>query len=86
MISPQVVAMCVSLFGGGADAVGTTTSGGTESIIMAVKAHRDHARKVLGQNTPFKRTPLFAFVQGSARGREGRGRGVGGGERKSECV
>ncbi len=34
--------MCCSLFGGGEEAAGTMTSGGTESIIMAVKTHRDY--------------------------------------------
>ncbi len=38
----EVVAMCCSLFGGGEEAAGTMTSGGTESIIMAVKTHRDY--------------------------------------------
>ena len=31
---------------------GTTTSGGTESIIMAVKTHRDWARDVKGITDP----------------------------------
>ena len=31
---------------------GTTTSGGTESIIMAVKTHRDWAREVKGITNP----------------------------------
>ena len=34
--------MCCALFGGGEEAAGTMTSGGTESIIMAVKTHRDY--------------------------------------------
>ncbi len=37
-----MVAMCCALFGGGEEAAGTMTSGGTESIIMAVKTHRDY--------------------------------------------
>jgi sphinganine-1-phosphate aldolase len=40
----EVVSMVASLLGGDSDAVGSMTSGGTESIIMAVKAARDYAR------------------------------------------
>ncbi len=40
----EVVQMSTSLLNGPADAVGTMTSGGTESILMAVKAARDRAR------------------------------------------
>lgn len=41
----EVVRMAASLLHGGAEAVGTMTSGGTESLLMAVKAARDRARK-----------------------------------------
>jgi sphinganine-1-phosphate aldolase len=41
----EVVRMSATLFGGDGDVVGTMTSGGTESILMAVKAYRDRARK-----------------------------------------
>lgn len=34
------------------DGAGTTTSGGTESIIMAVKTHRDWARDTKGITNP----------------------------------
>jgi len=37
----EVVAMVLSLFSAPVDAVGVTTSGGTESILMALKAYRD---------------------------------------------
>jgi len=40
----EVVRMTVTLFSGDADCCGTMTSGGTESILMAMKAYRDHAR------------------------------------------
>jgi len=40
----EVVSMVASLLGGDSDTVGSMTSGGTESIIMAVKAARDYAR------------------------------------------
>lgn len=41
----EVVRMSAALFGGDDAVVGTMTSGGTESILMAVKAYRDRARK-----------------------------------------
>ncbi|MGE0709049.1 MAG: aspartate aminotransferase family protein [Planctomycetota bacterium] len=40
----EVVGFACAHLGGGPEAVGTFTSGGTESIICAVKAARDHAR------------------------------------------
>ncbi len=40
----EVVSMCAHHLGGGPGTVGNFTSGGTESIILAVKAARDHAR------------------------------------------
>ncbi len=39
----EVVAMTAAMLGGDGDVVGTMTSGGTESIIMAMKAYRDRA-------------------------------------------
>lgn len=56
----ELVAMCLSLYNcplptssvdqnGGA---GTTTSGGTESILMACKAYRDRARAEYGITEP----------------------------------
>jgi sphinganine-1-phosphate aldolase len=41
----QSVRMTVNLFNGDENCVGVLTSGGTESILMAVKAYRDWARK-----------------------------------------
>ena len=41
----EVLAMTASLLGGDANTVGTVTSGGTESLLMAVKTARDWARK-----------------------------------------
>lgn len=40
----EVVAIAAARLGGGPDTVGSFTSGGTESILLAVKAARDHAR------------------------------------------
>ncbi len=43
-LETQVIAMACDLLGGGPSAVGSMTSGGTESILMAVKTYRDRAR------------------------------------------
>jgi len=40
----EVVQMCADLFHGPESTVGTMTSGGTESLLLAVKAYRDRAR------------------------------------------
>ncbi len=40
----EVVAMCASLLGGDANVAGNLTSGGTESLLLAVKTARDWAR------------------------------------------
>lgn len=49
----EVVKMTASLFHGPATACGTMSSGGTESILLAVKAARDRA----GKNKPWIRHP-----------------------------
>jgi glutamate/tyrosine decarboxylase-like PLP-dependent enzyme len=41
----EIVAMTASLLGGDQDTAGSVTSGGTESLLMAVKTARDWARK-----------------------------------------
>ncbi len=41
----EVVQMTAGMLNGGRDTVGTMTSGGTESILLAVKAARDRARR-----------------------------------------
>ncbi|MBW1695681.1 MAG: hypothetical protein JRH18_01550 [Deltaproteobacteria bacterium] len=40
----EIIGMALDLFNGTEDSVGTITSGGTESIFLAVKAARDWAR------------------------------------------
>ena len=47
----EVVAMALDLFRAGPGAVGNMTTGGSESILMAVKAARDHARKQRGDKS-----------------------------------
>ena len=58
----EVVSMTATMLGGddagGDDIVGTLTSGGTESIIMAMKAHRDRA----GITSPEMVLPISAHV------------------------
>lgn len=48
----ECVSMTLHLFHGGPQACGTMTSGGTESILMACKAYRDHARRTRGVAEP----------------------------------
>jgi sphinganine-1-phosphate aldolase len=40
----EILSMLLDLLGGEGDAAGTLTSGGTESILLAMKAYRDRAR------------------------------------------
>jgi sphinganine-1-phosphate aldolase len=56
----EVVAMVIKMFNGGSDACGTTTSGGTESILMAVKTYRDWAKDVKGITSPELVVPVTA--------------------------
>ena len=44
--------MTGNLFHGGPSMVGTMTSGGTESLILAVLAYRGHARETRGVTRP----------------------------------
>jgi glutamate/tyrosine decarboxylase-like PLP-dependent enzyme len=51
-IQSEVVAACTDLFHGGEEAAGFMTSGGTESILMAVKAARERGRAERGITEP----------------------------------
>lgn len=65
----EIVAMCLKLYNAPDGAAGTMTSGGTESIIMAVKTYRDWARKVKGITEPEMVVPASAhaaFDKGAA--------------------
>jgi glutamate/tyrosine decarboxylase-like PLP-dependent enzyme len=42
-LEAEIVAMTADMLGGGDDVAGVVSSGGTESIMLAVKAHRDRA-------------------------------------------
>jgi sphinganine-1-phosphate aldolase len=55
----DVVRMTASMLNGGPEAVGTMTSGGTESILLAVKAARDRARK----RRPWIRSPEMVLPE-----------------------
>ena len=51
-IQSEVVEACADLFHGAPDAAGFMTSGGTESVLMAVKAARERARTERGITEP----------------------------------
>lgn len=56
----EVVSMSAALMHGDDDVAGTMTSGGTESIMMAVKAARDFAKKTKGITKPELLVPCTA--------------------------
>lgn len=56
----EVVGLAAELFHGGADAAGTLTSGGSESILMAVKSVRERFRAEKGITAPEMVLPLSA--------------------------
>jgi sphinganine-1-phosphate aldolase len=59
----DVVAMAISHLGGGAEAVGNFTTGGTESVLLAVKTARDHFRaKHPGRGRPQMVLPVTAHA------------------------
>eukprot|EP00698_Gefionella_okellyi_P006559 TRINITY_DN15891_c0_g1_i1.p1 TRINITY_DN15891_c0_g1~~TRINITY_DN15891_c0_g1_i1.p1 ORF type:complete len:559 (+),score=141.18 TRINITY_DN15891_c0_g1_i1:46-1722(+) len=58
----EVVRMTVNMLHGDAEACGTMTSGGTESILMACKAYRDWGRAVKG----IKRAEIICCVSAHA--------------------
>ncbi|KAF7985068.1 hypothetical protein HWV62_8929 [Athelia sp. TMB] len=64
----EIVSMCLRMYNN-PDGAGVTTSGGTESIIMAVKTYRDWARAVKGITAPEMVIPVSAhaaFDKGAA--------------------
>jgi len=48
----EIVAMVLKMYRAPEGAAGAMTSGGTESIVMAVKTYRDWARAVKGITEP----------------------------------
>ena len=57
----EVVSMCLRMYNNPTGA-GTMTSGGTESIVMSVKTHRDWARDVKGITEPELLVSFFRIV------------------------
>ncbi|EPQ57117.1 PLP-dependent transferase [Gloeophyllum trabeum ATCC 11539] len=57
----EIVAMCLRMYNN-PDGAGTTTSGGTESIVMAVKTHREWARLEKGITEPEMVVPESAHA------------------------
>jgi len=60
-LEAEIVAMTAAMLHGDA-AVGTVTSGGTESILLAMKAYRDHARHRRGITRPQMVVPQTAHA------------------------
>ena len=58
----EVVRMVAEMYCGDEHVVGCITSGGTESIVMAVKAYRDWARDSRGIRRPEMVVPITAHV------------------------
>ncbi|KAK4322607.1 hypothetical protein Pmani_006638 [Petrolisthes manimaculis] len=58
----EVVRMCCTLFHGDHNTCGCMTTGGTESIIMALKAYRDYAINVRGISSPEILVPVSAHA------------------------
>jgi len=58
----EIVSMVLRMFNGDENSCGTTTSGGTESILMACKAMRDWGREVKGIKQPEMVIPVTAHA------------------------
>lgn len=58
----EIVRMTINLFNGDEDCCGVVTSGGTESIVLAVKAYRDYALEVRGIRKPELVAPVTAHA------------------------
>ncbi len=58
----EIVAMTATMLGGGSGVCGTVTSGGTESILLAMKTYRDWARERRGIRYPEVIVPRTAHA------------------------
>ena len=58
----EIVAMCLRMYNAPPNAAGTTSSGGTESILLACKAYRDWAYTERGVTEPEMIIPLSAHA------------------------
>ncbi|KAJ3101100.1 hypothetical protein HDU96_010129, partial [Phlyctochytrium bullatum] len=64
----EVVSMCLNMFNAPEGACGTVTSGGTESLLMAIKTYRDMARRLRNVTEPEMVVPVTihaAFDKGA---------------------
>lgn len=52
IMESEIIAMILNMYNGSSDACGSVTSGGTESILMSLKAHRDWALETKGITKP----------------------------------
>jgi len=58
----EIVRMTANMLNGGEEVVGTVSSGGTESILLAMKAYRDWARETKGIRKPEMILPVTAHA------------------------
>jgi len=58
----EIVRMCSKIFNGKESVCGSVTSGGTESIFLAMKTYRDYARKKFAINEPEIILPVSAHA------------------------
>ena len=61
-LEAEIVAMTAAMLHGDDDVAGVVASGGTESIMLAVRAHRDHARAARGIERPEMVLPVTAHA------------------------
>ncbi|KAJ8329540.1 hypothetical protein BDV3_001351 [Batrachochytrium dendrobatidis] len=64
----EIVSMVAAMYNGSAGVCGSVTSGGTESILMAIKAYRDMAKELRGITEPEMVVPITvhaAFDKGA---------------------
>lgn len=58
----EVIRIVINLFNGDKNCCGCLTSGGTESILMAMKAYRDYGKNVKGIKKPVLVLPVTAHA------------------------
>ena len=58
----EIIALVLNLFNAPSGVAGSLTSGGTESILMAIKAHRDYYKEVKGITEPEMIVPISAHA------------------------
>ncbi|KAI8839273.1 pyridoxal phosphate-dependent transferase [Chytridium lagenaria] len=64
----EVISMCLRMYNGPETACGSMTSGGTESLLMAIKTYRDRAKHLKGVTEPEMIVPVTihaAFDKGA---------------------